>query len=85
MRWTLALLLLPVAAPALAQEDPLAPVLTDQPAPAPLVMRISWPLSDPAAAANPVKANSLASPPAPLTVPIRRSTEVMTAVIWMTC
>ena len=36
MRWTIALLLLPVAAPALAQQDdPLAPVLVDQPLPPP--------------------------------------------------
>ena len=36
MRWTIALLLLPVAAPALAQQDdPLSPVLVDQPLPPP--------------------------------------------------
>ena len=36
MRWTLALLLLGVAAPAIAQDDPLAPVLTDLPPPKPV-------------------------------------------------
>ena len=35
MRWSLGLLLLASAAPALAQEDPLAPVLTDLPPPPP--------------------------------------------------
>ena len=35
MRWTLALLLLSSAVPAVAQEDPLAPVLVDQPLPPP--------------------------------------------------
>ncbi len=37
MRWTLALLLVGVAAPAIAQDDPLAPVLTDLPPPKPVV------------------------------------------------
>lgn len=38
MRWTIGLLMLPVAAPALAQQDdPLAPILVDQPAPPPPV------------------------------------------------
>ena len=36
MRWTIALLILPVAAPAMAQQDdPLAPILIDQPLPLP--------------------------------------------------
>ena len=45
MRWTVApLLLVPFAAPAVAQEeDPLAPVLVDQPPPAPLVPVIAVP------------------------------------------
>ena len=37
MRWTLALLMLSAAAPAVAQDDPLAPVLTDLPPPKPVV------------------------------------------------
>ena len=37
MRWTLALLLVGAAAPAMAQDDPLAPVLTDLPPPKPVV------------------------------------------------
>lgn len=37
MRWTLALLLVGVATPAIAQDDPLAPVLTDLPPPKPVV------------------------------------------------
>ena len=37
MRWTLALLLAGVAAPAFAQDDPLAPILIDLPPPKPVV------------------------------------------------
>ena len=40
MRWTLALLMLSSAAPALAQEDPLAPVLVDQPTPPPPIVPV---------------------------------------------
>jgi len=43
MRWTVVLLMLPVAAPAMAQEDSLAPVLVDQPAPALLAPVIAVP------------------------------------------
>ncbi|MEO5578589.1 MAG: lytic transglycosylase domain-containing protein [Sphingomicrobium sp.] len=43
MRWTIGLLLLASAAPGQAQEDPLAPVLTDQPAPPPLVPVVAVP------------------------------------------
>ncbi|WP_309603251.1 lytic transglycosylase domain-containing protein [Sphingomonas sp.] len=37
MRWTFALLLVGAAAPAIAQDDPLAPILTDLPPPKPVV------------------------------------------------
>ncbi|MEO7815029.1 MAG: lytic transglycosylase domain-containing protein [Sphingomicrobium sp.] len=37
MRWTIALLLVGMAAPVVAQDDPLAPVLTDLPPPKPIV------------------------------------------------
>ena len=43
MRWTIGLLLLASATPGQAQEDPLAPVLVDQPAPPPLVPVVTVP------------------------------------------
>lgn len=60
MRWSLTLLLLTSAAPALAQEDPLAPVLVDQPLPAPLVPVVTVP-RDWRGVFNAIRAESWAS------------------------
>ena len=43
MRWTLVLLLVGIAAPAIAQDDPLAPVLVDLPPPPPPVAVVTVP------------------------------------------
>ena len=60
MRWSLAVLLLASAAPAVAQEDPLAPVLIDQPPPAPLIPVVSVP-KDWRGVFNAIRAESWAS------------------------
>jgi len=60
MRWTVALLLLPFAAPAVAQEDPLAPMLVDQLPSAPLVPVFTVP-KDWRGVFNAIRAESWAS------------------------
>ena len=60
MRWTIGLLLLASAAPGQAQDDPLAPVLTDQPAPPPLVPVVTVP-RDWRGVFNAIRAESWAS------------------------
>ncbi|MCY7280457.1 MAG: lytic transglycosylase domain-containing protein [Sphingomonas bacterium] len=60
MRWTLGLLLLTSAAPALAQEDPLAPVLVDQPSMVPVAPVVAVP-RDWRGVFNAIRAESWAS------------------------